>query len=82
MNKTLNAFVEILQSQNTDNQESGHMLAMAMAQDGMTYAEAHEKLHTLKNVLECTESYLKKAAFKELSRDGRAINPSHMMEKY
>lgn len=82
MSKTLNAFVEILQSQGADYENGGHVLAMAMAQDGMTYAEAHEKIHSLKHTLECAESYLKKAAFKELSRDGRAINPAHMMEKY
>ncbi|EPW7384746.1 TPA: hypothetical protein ACMD15_003407 [Vibrio cholerae] len=80
MQMTIKKLVEILQSDMTDDESLGRDLAMAMAKDRMSYNDAYEKLHEIKHILYHAEKCLSKAAFKELSRDNRQIDPSHISE--
>lgn len=81
MKETLNKLVEVVQSENLDHGEAGKMLASAMAMDGMSYYDAHCKLHHMMEVLEKAEEHVAKAAFKELARDNRRMSADLMNDE-
>ncbi|HAV1338023.1 TPA: hypothetical protein JG819_004687 [Vibrio parahaemolyticus] len=79
MQNTVNTLAHVLQK-DMPHDEAGKELAMAMAKDSMSYNDAHCKIHHMMKVLECAEKHVAKAAFKELSMEGKHMNPSMMME--
>lgn len=81
MQQTINKLVEVVQTDMVDHDQLGYELAVAMAQDKMSYYDAHSKLHHLKHVLDCAEKHISNAAFKELSRDKRQMDVSHMTSR-
>lgn len=80
MQHTINKLAEVIQKK-IDHDEAGLELAVAMAQDDMSYYDAHCKIHHLMDALEYAERYLAKAAFKELARDGKRMNPANMISE-
>ncbi|EKI0735567.1 hypothetical protein PB787_002166 [Vibrio parahaemolyticus] len=80
MQMTLKKLVDVTQGEPEDHEKLGKELAVAMAQDHLSYHDAHCKLHHLMKVLEKAEKFIGKAAFKELSRDERPIDMAFMTE--
>ncbi len=80
MQMTLKKLVDVAQGEPEDHEKLGKELAVAMAQDHLSYHDAHCKLHHLMKVLEKAEKFIGKAAFKELSRDERPIDMAFMTE--
>ncbi|HEQ3590725.1 TPA: hypothetical protein VGT17_005233 [Vibrio harveyi] len=78
MQHTINTLADVIQK-NIEPYDAGRELAMAMANDEMSYHDAHKKIHRLMEILESAEQCLSKAAFKELAMDGKRMNPAHMM---
>ncbi|MDG3034192.1 hypothetical protein P7245_22455 [Vibrio parahaemolyticus] len=80
MQMTLKKLVEVAQGDPADHEMLGKELAHAMADDRMSYHDAHCKLHHIMKVLENAEKFIEKAAFKELSRDNRPMDASYMLD--